>query len=312
MKNFINALFGGKNAGKPAHKYTAYAILGTSAVLVLAILVLVVSSIAFAVADANTPDTPVNDGGSGDGGNSGGFGTSALGLVSGAYAEGQLYSGDLIVINDSNPLNAGSTNGNDLVNLSKERTEKPSGDSNFRYYYTVYGDSAASATTATQKALDTMIMDYYTANNNDDNLIVSKAYGAGGIYDSGLIVELRYYNGDSRDPISNETHVWVYTNAHKYGFIALSSAGANVFRYVGTAHATYMNEKGIATVEEYNDLLKTKTATSPLNLGNKVYAFYITQNAATVVSNKYSYTVSGNNIDGYIVTVDTNTPLSAA
>ena len=90
------------------------------------------------------------------------------------------------------------------------------------------------------------------------------------------------------------------------------SVGANVFRYVGKAHATYMKEKSIATVEEYVELLKTKNSSAPLSLGNKVYAFYVANTATAAVSSKYAYTVSGNNIDGYIVTVDTNTPLSAA
>ena len=311
MKKLMIALFGGKKANDPTHKYTAYAILGTSAVLALAILVLVVSSIAFAVADSKQSAPPSVDGG-GNGGGGGGLGSSALGLVAGTYGENQLYSGDLIVLNDTNPLNDNSNNKNDLVKLADKRQQKPENDTGFRYYYTVFSDLATSATTDTQIGLDAMIMDYYAANNNDDNLIVSGAYGSGGIYNSGLVIELRYYNGNEKNAISNETHVWIYSNAHKYGFVTLPSEGANVFRYVGTAHATYMKEKNIATVEEYMEILKTKSTSSPLNLGNKVYAFYIAQNATAAVSNKYAYKVSGNNIDGYIVTVDTNTPLSAA
>ena len=311
MKKLLIAIFGGKKANDPAHKITAYAIFGTSAILALAILVLAVSSIAFAIADSKQPAPPtVEGGGGGDG--SGGLGSSALGLVAGAYNENQLYSGDLIVLNDTNPLNPNSNNKNDLVKISENRQQKPDGDSGFRYYYTVFADLAVSATTATQKALDTMIMDYYVANNNDDNLIVSAAYGSGGIYDSGLVVELRYYNGNDKNNISSETHVWIYTHAHEYGFVNVPSVGANVFRYVGKAHATYMKEKSIATVEEYIELLKTKNSSAPLSLGNKVYAFYVANTATAAVSSKYAYTVSGNNIDGYIVTVDTNTPLSAA
>lgn len=309
MKKLLIALFGGKKANDPAHKFTAYAIFGTSAILALAILVLAVSSIAFAIADSKQPAPPtVEGGGGGDG--SGGLGSSALGLVASTYNENQLYSGDLIVLNDTNPLNPNSNNKNDLVKLTDNRQQKPEGETGFRFYYSVNTNS--SATTATQNALDTMMMDYYVANNNDDNLIVNKAYGSGGIYDSGLVIELLYLNGSQRSDISSETHVWIYTHAHEYGFVNVPSVGANVFRYVGKAHATYMKEKSIATVEEYVELLKTKNSSAPLSLGNKVYAFYVANTATAAVSSKYAYTVSGNNIDGYIVTVDTNTPLSAA
>ena len=97
MKKLLIAIFGGKKANDPAHKFTAYAIFGTSAILALAILVLAVSSIAFAIADSKQPAPPtVEGGGGGDG--SGGLGSSALGLVAGAYNENQLYSGDLTLL----------------------------------------------------------------------------------------------------------------------------------------------------------------------------------------------------------------------
>ena len=119
------------------------------------------------------------------------------------------------------------------------------------------------------------------------------------------------------------TYSWIYSNAHKYGFILLSSEaqtdengkslGSNVFRYVGAPHAIAMVTKKLS-FEDYLDYLKSNTsADAPLSVksSGKTYAiYYFEASAEHVVPTEYSYTVSGNNTDGYIITVDTSKKIS--
>ncbi len=301
MRDLINAAKNGLKSGKPAKRYTIYAILATTAVLLIAILTLAISSIAFSVGGGDTDA----DGSGSDTSDGEKALNASLALTERTFDAERLYSGSLLIFNSECPFNADSLNKNDLVNIAEKRSKKPESDADFPYYYSVYMDQAKSATTDTRASLDTMIYDYYTANNNDDNLIVSKAVGSGGNYESGLLIELRYYNGDAKDPISSESHAWLYANAYKYGFI---NTVDNVFRYVGAPHAAYMNTKEIATLEEYMDVLSSHDASSPLALGDGYYAFFVPSGETGAVSSKYSTDVSGNNKDGYIVTADKNTP----
>lgn len=298
MRDLINAVTRGLKSGKPAKRYTLYAIFATTALLILAILTLLISSIAFS-AGGNDKDTS-------DSSNSEVDLSASLSLVEKDISAdaASLFSGELLIFNSDCPYNADSLNKNDLVSIDKQRSKKPEADADFDYYYSIFLDMAKSATSATAKALDAMICDYYAANNNDDNLIVSKAAGSGGSFESGLLIELRYYNGDDKDPVSAESHVWLYTNAYKYGFINVTG---NTFRYVGIPHATYMQTEGITTLEAYMDVLRMSDKTAPLDLGNGYYAFFVPNGEMGAVSSEYATTVSGNNSDGYVVTVDKNT-----
>lgn len=126
---------------------------------------------------------------------------------------------------------------------------------------------------------------------------------------------------------------WLYKNAHKYGFIVRypddipeSSTGkdagkkfsditgvtdfANVFRYVGIAHASYIYENGLC-LEEYLDLLRTShtngtSLTFKAGDGRNYEIYYCASAGETTdiqVPSKYSYEISGDNKSGYIVTV---------
>ncbi len=126
---------------------------------------------------------------------------------------------------------------------------------------------------------------------------------------------------------------WLYKNAHKYGFIVRypddipeSSTGANagkkfsnitgvadfanVFRYVGIAHASYIYEHDLC-LEEYLELIRTSHAHgSSLSFkasdGRSYEVYYCASAGDTTdiqVPSKYVYEVSGDNIGGYIVTV---------
>ncbi len=138
--------------------------------------------------------------------------------------------------------------------------------------------------------------------------------------------------------INEIDYAWIYENAHLYGFIQrypttkVSITGVSncpeYFRYVGTAHATYIRQNSLC-LEQYLEQLRLNHATKtgaeglPLSVdtngdGNADYrVYYVVANtgANTVtpvpVPSNYAYTVSGDNCGGFVVTVDLNAPRNA-
>ena len=113
---------------------------------------------------------------------------------------------------------------------------------------------------------------------------------------------------------------WFAENASKYGFIIRfpddkkEITGENprprTYRYVGYPHSRYMYKNNLC-FEEYIEELKTYTKDEPLVFdddGEEYSIYYVKaeKNSETEVPvPKHSfYTVSGNNIDGFIVTVE--------
>jgi D-alanyl-D-alanine carboxypeptidase len=120
---------------------------------------------------------------------------------------------------------------------------------------------------------------------------------------------------------------WLEANCAKYGFVfrydssKSSSTGVsdepNHLRYVGVAHATYMTEHNLC-LEEYLELLRNSHSyeQSPLEIvaGDKNYLVYYvaatTADGASFTSisvppaTEGTYTISGDNMNGFIVTVE--------
>lgn len=114
-------------------------------------------------------------------------------------------------------------------------------------------------------------------------------------------------------------YAWFAENAEKYGFVVRFPEGKSdytgerprtyTYRYVGVPHAAYMNSKGLC-LEEYIDELKTYTKDEPLEITGdavsyKVYFVPAAESGDTdvPVPTGKSYSISGNNVDGFIVTV---------
>lgn len=152
----------------------------------------------------------------------------------------------------------------------------------------------------------------------------SKTFEAGHTdYHSGRTFDMFYYDNESATGFSyfsaEGKYEWFAENAGNYGFIVRypdekkDFTGENprnyTYRYVGVPHAVYMNENNLC-FEEYIELLKTYTIDNPLGIsanGNIYSVYYVSAeksdiNEITVPSNKI-YSVSGNNVDGFIVTV---------
>lgn len=144
------------------------------------------------------------------------------------------------------------------------------------------------------------------------NLILSNAYNINEIesqekiYSSGEAIAIScFYEGSLSDirPINEvPKYKWIYQNAHKYGFIAVSKS-SNVFRYVGVQHATAAKSQGLY-LNNYLKKLKQATIENPMKLdvNGTAVAYYCPISDVKVPKN-YSYVISGDNVDGVIITV---------
>lgn len=154
---------------------------------------------------------------------------------------------------------------------------------------------------------------------------------------TGLVVDFTTYDGKSYDDFTGEgDYAWIMNNCDKYGFINRYPAGKEKltfidnepwhFRYVGVPHATIMKEYGYC-MEEYIDFIKNYTIKSGLlykemSNGAKYLIYYVPKNTVENITTiyyplikgplnpeysdplqPYPYEISGNNVDGFIVTV---------
>ncbi len=141
---------------------------------------------------------------------------------------------------------------------------------------------------------------------------------------TGLAFDIKIYTSKSAtvDLRANEQD-WIMANCAKYGFILRYPAEKTDitqileeswhFRYVGVPHAQYIMENDLC-LEEYIDLLREKYTygvNEPLNytVDGTEYIIYfvpaslVNDTTSVTVPASGTYTVSGNNVDGFIVTV---------
>ncbi len=141
---------------------------------------------------------------------------------------------------------------------------------------------------------------------------------------TGLALDLAIYTDDGHaytfDNIS-EYPTWLKANAHKYGFIERYQADKTAitkiayenwhYRYVGKPHAFYMNANSLC-LEEYIDLLRTFTfegkrlaITDDEGVAWEIYFVPANgvENVQIPVPKHNEWEISGNNVDGFIVTV---------
>ena len=177
-------------------------------------------------------------------------------------------------------------------------------------------------------AFNAMVTEFYNKTKLT-TLYVAVAYNVTGgnasYFNSALAVKLEYGidANTSASTYGVEDYEWIYENAHKYGFVRVSDLEGeeNILRYVGLAHAKYIESKQGKNDEDFyglDDYLAEITSTTPDNtmkvssvnkaIGNKsttTYYTYFMSATATPLrlpnSNKYNATVLFVG-DGYIVT----------
>ena len=176
-------------------------------------------------------------------------------------------------------------------------------------------------------AMDAWLEGFYTVTSNSDIRMISgytadsedQDFRTGRTCKFGIFPEgasSNYYKPDG-------TYAWFAENAHNYGFIlrypedkeaffdeTITAHTSSTFRYVGVAAATYIAENNLC-LEEYLDVVKTYTFDNMLEVthGSTTYGVYYVaanqngQTKLTVPASGTPYEVSGNNKDGFIVTV---------
>lgn len=162
-------------------------------------------------------------------------------------------------------------------------------------------------------------------------LWVKVAYNVTGGNDSyftnALAVKLDYVTDTSNYTTAStfgvDEYEWIYEHAHEYGFVRVSnnSGEENIFRYVGLAHAKYIeskqgkNDETFYGLESYLADIKATTPDSTMKIGSvkkaigetsttTFYVYYMPSASAVfkLPNNKYTYTVSAADDGGYIVT----------
>ena len=141
-------------------------------------------------------------------------------------------------------------------------------------------------------------------------------------HQSGFCVDLSLVGGEDYDGTGD--YAWINEHCYEYGFVLRYESGKTPltevkaepwhYRYVGAPHAYYMTANGLCLEEYMMELKKYPYEGEHLSVTNfdgTVYEIYYvpadTEYDSTMVPvpGKLQYTVSGNNEDGFIVTVNT-------
>lgn len=248
-----------------------------------------------------------------------------------SLAYDDIYKGDLVLVNAEYEYKFPEDD-IDVVTLVGNRND----------YYSS-GDYVTSLDKMVLYQLNTMIEAYAVANNLETTDIFvqdgyrtyeeqvdrhntgkSRTFEAGHTdYHTGRTFDMFYNDGESGTGFSyfsaEGNYEWFAENAGNYGFIVRfpedkqeitgEKPRAYTYRYVGIPHAVYINSNNLC-MEEYIEELKSHTIDNPLEItaNGQNYSVYYTEaeisgvNEVLVPSDKV-YTVSGNNADGFIVTV---------
>lgn len=134
---------------------------------------------------------------------------------------------------------------------------------------------------------------------------------------AGLAVDFATFDTQSQtsgDFTGEGEYAWLLENAWRYGFIqryppekqAVTGIGYESwhFRYVGVPHAWYM-QKNDLVLEEYLELLRQCSVEKPLTFkaDRHTYQVYYCAGLEIPLPDADDYTISGDNVGGFIVTV---------
>ena len=138
----------------------------------------------------------------------------------------------------------------------------------------------------------------------------------GSEHHTGLVVDFSiiHSDGSSEEYDGSGEYAWINENCQNYGYIVRYEAGKEDltgiwdepwhFRYIGVPHATEAAAKGLC-LEEYTDYLKQfpfdgEHLTIQCSAGT--YEVWYAQGSQIYLPDSGEYTVSGNNVDGVVVT----------
>jgi len=132
---------------------------------------------------------------------------------------------------------------------------------------------------------------------------------------TGLAFDFGIFVGNDRSMFTGTgSTAWFAENSYKYGFILrYPEDKINIteteyepwhFRYVGLPHSYIMHENNLA-LEEYINFLRDYSVIEPFNTtqNNALYSLYFTADTEVMVPQNTDFDISGNNVDGFIVTI---------
>lgn len=151
--------------------------------------------------------------------------------------------------------------------------------------------------------------------NGQDHAEKYVAQPGGSEHHTGLVVDLSVLrNGVSQDYDGTGEYAWINENCQDYGWVVRYETGKEEltgiwdepwhFRYLGVPHATEMVRLGLC-LEEYIDYLRQFPFDGEhltIQCAQGEYEVWYAQGTAAYIPDGGEYAVSGNNVDGVIVT----------
>ncbi|MBE6550149.1 MAG: hypothetical protein E7670_06965 [Ruminococcaceae bacterium] len=222
-----------------------------------------------------------------------------------------INNGTLLLVEDAS----------DMKN-NPEQLSSTASDSNGDPYYIGTGSYPKDKLTSdTVKALKAMAQGLYRS--TEVRFVIGYAYDQNATGEEcehvlGTVVDIKQFGEMAEDNTISSTALnsdainWLQKNCAKYGFIitVTHSDGSTQLRYVGVAHATYIVKNNIS-LSAYTNKLKDHSPEDTLSIegaDGKNYSVYYVKSTGddteVKVPQNYDYEISGNNTDGFIVTVN--------
>ena len=248
----------------------------------------------------------------------------------------EIHNGDLILVNNSTAYE--STDENELEAVYEKKTDSYSvsgselmlrGDvienlnNMLDDFQTETGHDdiiIISGYRTTEQQQELYDADLEDTGEDTSTLVAKPGYSE---HETGYAMDFSLFeDGISADYDGTGEYDWINQNCAHYGFILRYPENKTDlteiryeswhYRYVGQPHAYYMQQNDLC-LEEYTETLKDYSVDNPLEITNwdgKVYqVYYVPAEAGdstyVMVPPDQEYTVSGNNVDGFIITVDT-------
>lgn len=231
----------------------------------------------------------------------------------------QIYQGNLLLVNSKHPVHNESIK-SDVINLYA-RKELVKGYRVFNSETYLSEDIASKFSDMVLDAEEDEVSNFLITSGFrgfDEQTKLYKEMGSNralpaGYSEHNLGLSLDVGSTQGKMEVAPEGE-WIAENAWKYGFtLRYPEDKTDItgimnepwhIRYVGLPHSTIMKENNFV-LEEYLDYLKEEKHISATVNGQKYEVFYypVTENTTINLPADLRYEVSGNNMDGVIVTV---------
>lgn len=232
--------------------------------------------------------------------------------VSVPVAKTEVQKGSLVLIDSEHSYTVNTVS---LKNIKNSRTPFYNEAKGYNVYSYYTKDDTPELEEKALAALNSLCDAFYAATGNND-LYVKNAYDASSQkHSTGYAVDLGIYTLEYvlyslDDAKFADIYDWFFDNYHKYGFVIDSDADHSFcFRYVGVPHAYYMYENNIG-LKEYLALVQREPLAFTIHNGDKYEVSYVHATGdvvnITVPSAESEYEISGDNMEGIIVTVKVN------